>query len=333
MEKQEKVGSPLVSVVVPVYRVEKYIERCVRSLLEQTLKEMEFIFVDDCSPDRSIEIVEEVVKEYPERKVQVHILRHSQNRGVSFVRNAGLKAATGDYIIYCDSDDWVESRMYEEMLAKARETGADIVICDFYEEYASRTVFRRQSFPENNRDCVKRMLEGKLHCATWNKLIRKELYERNNIAFPKGINMWEDVATVIPLCFYAAKTVYLPNACYHYSCDNSTSYCSQMSRTSLENLIAATSFLDVFFRKHGVYEEFEKEFCYLKLTVKLNLLIGSRGKQQREWNRWYPEARECIMSYSQISLGWRIALKFAAWNMLAVFNSMVMLSRWLHAGR
>lgn len=331
MERHEEVRQPLLSVVVPVYRVEKYIKRCVRSLFEQTLKEMEFIFVDDCSPDRSMEIVEELVEKYPERKAQVRLLRQARNRGVSFVRNAGLKAATGDYIIYCDSDDWVESRMYERMLNKALETGADIVGCDFYEEYAFRTVFRRQSFPENNSDCIKQMLEGKLHCATWNKLIRKELYERNAVVFPEGVNMWEDVATVIPLCFYAAKIVYLPEAFYHYSCNNSASYCGQMSRTSLENLITATCLLDVFFRKHSLYEEFEKEFRYLKLTVKLNLLIGSRGRQQREWNRLYPEACDCIMSYSQISLGWRIALKFAAWNMPAVFNGMVILSRWLHA--
>lgn len=330
MEKQKEVWLPRVSVIVPVYRVEKYIGRCVRSLFEQTLKEMEFIFVDDCSPDRSIQVVEEVINEYPERKAQVRILHHSQNRGVSFVRNTGLQAATGDYIIYCDSDDWVESRMYERMLTKALETGADIVGCDFYEEYASRSVLRRQMFPDNNQDCIGQMLEGKLHCATWNKLIRKELYERNDVVFPEGVNMWEDVSTVIPLCFYAVRIVHLPEACYHYSCDNTGSYCGQMSRSSLENLVVAISLLEKFFRKHGLYERFEKDFRYLKLTVKLNLLIGSRGRQQKEWNRLYPESAASIMSYSQISLGWRIALRFAAWNMLAVFNGLVMLSRWLH---
>ena len=100
---------PKVSVVIPVYGVEKYIERCARSLFEQTMQEgIEYIFVDDCSPDRSIEILEKVLKEYPHREPQVKIIQHSKNQGIFYTRNTGVENATGEYIIHCDSDDWVE---------------------------------------------------------------------------------------------------------------------------------------------------------------------------------------------------------------------------------
>lgn len=315
--------NPWMSVIVPVYNVEKYIERCVRSLFEQTLENIEYIFVNDYTPDRSMDILRKVMEEYPGRREQVKIVEHTENRGSATARNTGLKRASGSYIIYCDSDDWVEKEMYEEMFAKAWETGADIVGTDFYDDYGIRSFIHKQQFPENNMACVGRMLEGKLHCSTCNKLIRKDLYDREKIVFPDRVNMWEDVITVIPLCFCAVSIVYLPKAYYHYVHDNSGSYTRQMSRRSLDNLITATALLEDFFRNRNVYERFEKEFRYLKLTVKLNLLIGSRGKQQKEWNRLYPESNGSIFSYSQISRYWRIALKFAAWNILPVFNLMV----------
>ena len=121
---------PKVSVIVPVYGVEKYIERCDRSLFEQTLEDIEFIFVDDCTPDKSIEILKNVLEDYPLRKKQVLIISHEKNMGLPIARQSGLKVASGDYIIHCDSDDWVDTTMYEKMYNKAIEDGSDVVVCD-----------------------------------------------------------------------------------------------------------------------------------------------------------------------------------------------------------
>ena len=104
-----------ISVIVPIYNVRLYIERCVRSLMEQTLENIEFIFVNDCTPDDSMDILHHVLKEYPKRRKQIKIIEHETNRGISAVRNTGLKNATGQYIIYCDSDDWVEKNMYPKI--------------------------------------------------------------------------------------------------------------------------------------------------------------------------------------------------------------------------
>ncbi len=94
-----------VSVIIPVYGVEKYIERCTRSLFEQTLDDMEFIFVNDCTKDNSIAIIERIAEEYPLRKSQIHILNHQVNKGLPIARQTGLRVATGEYIAHCDSDD------------------------------------------------------------------------------------------------------------------------------------------------------------------------------------------------------------------------------------
>ena len=102
---------PKVSVIVPVYGVERYMERCARSLFEQTLDDIEFIFVDDCSPDRSLDILNEVLEEYVDRQLQTQIVRLDQNGGLPNARKVGLRLATGNYIIHCDSDVWVERDM------------------------------------------------------------------------------------------------------------------------------------------------------------------------------------------------------------------------------
>ncbi len=112
---------PKVSVIIPVYGVENSIERCARSLFEQTLDEMEYLFIDDCTKDRSIEVLKSVLKDYPKRKSQVTIHRMDNNSGQAKVREWGILNATGEYIIHCDSDDWVDKDIYRELYEKAKE--------------------------------------------------------------------------------------------------------------------------------------------------------------------------------------------------------------------
>ena len=104
-----------VSIITPIFKVRNFIERCVCSLFEQTLQDVEYIFVDDASPDDSIEILKSCIERYPERKAQVTILTHEQNKGLPAARNTGLAVATGEYVFHCDSDDFVETDMLEEM--------------------------------------------------------------------------------------------------------------------------------------------------------------------------------------------------------------------------
>ena len=122
-----------VSVISPFFKVAPFIERCAESLLNQTLQDVEFIFVDDASPDESREILEKVIARHPERDVR--IVTHAQNKGLPAARNTGLAEASGEFIYHCDSDDWVETDLLEKMVNAAEENGADFVYCDFWMQF------------------------------------------------------------------------------------------------------------------------------------------------------------------------------------------------------
>ena len=311
---------PLISVIVPIYNVSRYIKKCACSLFEQTLENIEYIFVDDCSPDNSMEVLNSVIRNYPERKPLIKVIRHEINKGLPSARNSGLSIATGKYIIHCDSDDWVEKNMYEELYHTALLTNADIIGCDFYEEYPKRVIYHKQPYSTNNQECIKDSLIGKLHCTVCTKLIKKELYDRSRVQFPSGINMWEDVVTSIQLYYYANKIAYLPEAYYHYIRYNVNSYTNALNYKSCWDLINAVEILDDFFHSKSVSQEFEIPFNHLKLSVKLNLLLNSRGKQQQEWNKLYPQAKSCILSDKELHWYRKLSLLFASNGCLLGFN-------------
>lgn len=211
---------PKVSVLVPVYGVEKYIERCARSLFEQTLDDIEFIFVDDCTPDHSIEILKSVIEKYrlrfTEKKYDVRIVRMPTNSGLAAVRRHGIQLATGDYVIHCDSDDWVDVTMYEKMYNQAIRNTSDLVICDYvisngYKE--SEKVFRK-NISDCSRDAVfKRLLTSSALNPVWSAMSKRQLYE--DMMFPVGA-MSEDKTIMIQLAWKAQKITYLPEALYYY---------------------------------------------------------------------------------------------------------------------
>lgn len=130
-----------ISVIIPIYNVERFITRCAISLMKQTLKEdVEFIFVDDATPDRSIDLLQEVINQYPERRNQVRLIRHAKNKGLPAARNSGLKVAVGEYIFHCDSDDWLELDMLETLYDVAVKKQADIVWCDWWLSFKKMSV-------------------------------------------------------------------------------------------------------------------------------------------------------------------------------------------------
>ena len=211
---------PKVSVIVPVFGVEKYIERCARSLFEQTLDDMEFIFVDDCTPDRSIEILKSEIENYrlrfAEKKYDVRIERMPTNGGQAAVRRHGIQLATGDYIINCDSDDWVDVTMYEKMYHHAIQHNSDLVICDYIISNGhkeSEKVFRK-NISDCSRDAVfKRLLTSSALNPVWSAMAKRDLFE--DMMFPVGA-MSEDKTIMIQLAWKAQKITYLSEALYYY---------------------------------------------------------------------------------------------------------------------
>lgn len=205
---------PKVSVIVPVYGVEQYIERCARSLFEQTLEDIEFIFVDDCTPDKSIEILKNVLEDYPLRKDQVKIVSHEKNMGLPIARQSGLKVASGDYVIHCDSDDWVDVTMYEKMYNKAIEEDADMVVCDYIVTDGESTQnIVKACHSVKPFEFLENMLFQRDPWSHCNKLFKKTAYY--NVTFPTGA-MGEDMAITLQLLWNCNYLSYINEPLYYY---------------------------------------------------------------------------------------------------------------------
>lgn len=209
------------SVIVPVYNVEKYLEECVDSLLNQTLSDLEIFLVDDGSTDRSGAIADRFAKEYPDR---VHTL-HLENGGQGRARNAALPLATGDYIGFVDSDDWIERDMYEKMLDRAEQTGADVVVCDFLEHYADG---REQTLPACFQDHP--LSAAGSSC---NKIFRRSLV--GDLRFPEGL-WYEDFYFSAVMLLRSKRTEFIPEPLYVYRRGQESTMHNNNARKNLDML-------------------------------------------------------------------------------------------------
>lgn len=300
-----------VSVIIPIYKVRNFIERCVCSLFEQTLKDVEYIFVDDASPDDSIEILKSCIERYPERKGQVTVLAHEQNKGLPAARNTGLAMAAGDYVFHCDSDDYVEKGMLEEMYDAAKEKDADMVYCDFYLSFEKNERYMSNPTYETAEDMFKLgLLGGGMKYNVWNKLVKRSLYSDNDIWFPAGHAMGEDM-TMIRLASCAKSVVYVPKAFYHYVKLNANAYSATMSeKHKIDirfNVDQTVEFLE---KKFG--HSLNKEIAFFKLNTKLPFLITDDEKQYEVWREWWPEANKYICENKQQAFRTRMVQWFAA---------------------
>ena len=208
---------PKVSVIIPVYNVERYIGRCVQTLFGQTLDDMEFVFVNDCTPDRSMEVVAEVLEVFPHRKAQVKIVDLPVNGGLHAARRAGLAVATGEYIAHCDSDDYVDIDIYRLLWQRAVESGSEMVYCSFLSGPAGRMKpFVEDLRPQMEPHWLMRELGmGKLLGVLWRMLVHRRIYEA--VAHWPVADMAEDHVVHHQLLFACrTKVVWLDKALYCY---------------------------------------------------------------------------------------------------------------------
>lgn len=285
-----------VSVIIPIFKVEAFIERCATTLMEQTLREVEYIFVDDATPDRSIQILEEVLARYPERKELIRIIHHEVNQGLPAARNTGLALATGEYIFHCDSDDYAEPTMLEDMYNTAKEQGADIVWCDWFLTFAENERYMKQPSYETPLEALKAMLSGRMKYNVWNKLVRQSLYVDNGIQFPAGYGMGEDM-TMMMLFVHAKNVSYIPKAYYHYVKLNTYAFSQTYSDKHLVELKYNVQRI-VDYMQETSDNALEKELNFFKLDVKFPFLISGQFKR---WEEWYPEANRYILQNNCIS--------------------------------
>lgn len=296
-----------VSVIIPIFKVEPFIERCVRSLMEQTLKEVEYLFVDDASPDGSMAVLKRTLADYPERQEQVRILTHEVNKGLPAARNTGLAVAQGEYIFHCDSDDFVERELLEEMYAKAKEADADIVWSDFWLSFEQNERYMQVREYPTAATALRGMLEGAMKYNVWNKLTRRSLYLENDILFPAGHSMGEDM-TMIRLMACAQRVAYIPKAYYHYVRLNQSALTQTFSERHLvdirHNVDETVSFL-----RNVLGTGIEPQLALFELSIKYPFLISDKRSDYERWRSWYPEANRYIWQSKELPL----RTKFIQW--------------------
>lgn len=301
-----------VSVIIPIYKVERFIRTCAESLMMQSQKDgVEFIFVDDCSPDNSMEILHEVLRKHPERQPYVKIITHNKNCGLPSARNTGLFHATGKYIFHCDSDDYLEKDALEQLVSVAEEEDADVVWCDWFLSFEKRERYMKQPKYTTADEAVRGMLRGHMKYNVWNKLVRRHLYEVNEIRFPDGHGMGEDMA-MIRLFACASKVAYLPKALYHYVKTNGEAFTNGFTERNLLDIRYNVD-MTLNFLAYQRGTQFCEDMAYFKLNVKYPFLISSKKKMYALWREWYPETNAYIGKASDRSLRSRI-LQYAAWR-------------------
>ena len=265
---------PKVSVIVPVYNVEKYVEKCLKSLVNQTMQEIEIIVVDDGSKDGSKSIVDNYIKKYPDKIKYLY----KENGGLSSARNFGIPYANGEYIAFLDSDDYVEPTMYEEMYNLAKKEDADMVECDFIWEYPNKQKYDYGVVYNGKKGAIE-----KARVVAWNKLIKREIIESEKIEFPFGLR-YEDVEFFYKLVPSLNKIAFMKKYFIHYVQRENSIANTQNIKT--KDIFKVLNNVIEFYKNKGYYEEYkeELEYTYLRLLLcsSLKRMCKIKDKQERK---------------------------------------------------
>lgn len=310
--------TPKVSVIIPIYNVSQYIERCARTLFEQSLQEIEFIFVNDCTPDDSVEVLSRILDEYPNQKEKVIIINHEKNQGLACSRIDGIKTARGKYLAHCDSDDWVDVDLYERLYLKAEATSADITICDFVCEYASGRESDKiiTNFDCTPKDALRKMHVSSFYCMVWRALFKRDFVFNHNLLPLPHVDMWEDTCVMLPAFYYANKIAKVDDSLCHYFI-NDQSMCANSARPKLyEDRKATISHLERFFSDKKDFDA-TMLITFWKLLAKSYLLTSS-GFDPKRWQKEYRETHKYILQIKSIPSSLRYLYKMTTFTTLPI---------------
>lgn len=296
------------TVITPFFKVAPYIGRCAESLLSQTLEDIEFIFVDDASPDESRAVLGNVIKHFPKRNVR--ILTHPKNKGLPAARNTGLREAKGEFVYHCDSDDWLEKDMLAKMVETAELTHSDFVYCDFWMEFEDGSRYMGNPTYTKPEDMIKAgFLGGLMKYNVWNKLCRRSLYS-SDILFPEGHGMGEDM-TMIRVALRATQVAHRSEALYHYVKSNANAFSNTFSDKHLTDILYNAS-RTIRHLTDWKVKDIELYINFFKLNTKLPFLMSGDKAQFKLWKEWFPEANPYILQNKHLPIRTRIIQWMAA---------------------
>lgn len=223
--------NPEISIIIPVYKAEAYLSRCIDSIITQTFTDWELLLINDGSPDRS----ETICKDYAKKDIRIRVF-NKPNEGVASARELGIQHANGKYSIHIDPDDWVEKDFLEALYYKALEKNTDMTMCDFIMEYGHSRQIDSQKPSMNPHEFLYQLLNQNRHSSLCNKLIKTELYHRYQLHFPTEMICWEDLYICCTMLIKGCSIDYVPKALYHYDFHSNSN--SMVRKVTLKGLKA-----------------------------------------------------------------------------------------------
>ena len=292
-------NEPLISICVPVYNVAPYIERCVRSLMEQTYRNTEFVFVDDYSTDQSMAILRSVLADYPERSKQALIVTNDRNHGLAYTRRISIERAHGEYIVCVDSDDYAERHMLQSLFDQAAATDADLVAAGYYMETATPTIEAPYSCSDGE-DYMEAVLSDKLQHLC-NKLVRRSLFTEGRSCYaPEGLDYLEDRTTMLLLASKAKRITAVNRPTYHYVY-RSDSVSQSKNKKHFRCLIRYWQIADNLLCELGRTEQYKQLVGEQKIYDKAFLLMHCDNKTRKQFADIF--AAEEKLYHPQLSRG------------------------------
>lgn len=277
--------NPKISVIVPVYNTEKYLRRCIDSILAQTFTDFELLLINDGSRDSSGAICDE----YAAKDSRVRVF-HKENGGVSSARNVGLDNAKGEWISFVDSDDWVDHTFLELVILDATRHKADVVFCDSIFEFSNiQKIYKHYNWEKTHNAGLAEFISTTWTCL-WGCIINRSIISNNHIKCPENITFCEDFHFIVRVCFFANIIKKIPVALYHYTQRDGSAVHSSSLSTREE--IWVYSDIIAFFKSKRAYNHFKKVMAWrlLKASQKFALNVNDFEK----FNRLYPEKRGFI---------------------------------------
>ena len=290
--------NPIISVIIPVYGVEQYIEQCLFSLFSNSIsKKCEFIIVNDCTKDSSMEVAKNVMRKFPTLAQNVLIVEHKQNKGLAGARNSGLKKAKGEYIITVDSDDWVEMNFLEELYIKIKLDDSDICSCDYFAESCNGvSKIVQKNFFTNPITNINLLVRKNSTRCIWTNLVKRSLFD-TGIVWQEGIDLGEDLLINLKLLLSAKKVSYIPTPLYHYRLGNAQSI-THRGEKKIEKLVMLERACSTVLDEAG----FDELALVLRKDIKKSILACSLKSNRSEYYSLWPETKKISDFYAH-SLG------------------------------
>lgn len=279
-----------VTILMPIYKVEQYLEKTLCSIFNQTYPYLDYVFVNDCSPDNSLQVLQDTIAKQEIESNRYIIVNHTQNEGIAVSRTDCIANAKGDYVFFVDSDDWIEKDTVEKMVAATKDGTIDIVGCDFMKDYLSgKTTYHHEEYADSCRENLYKCLNYDIATVLWKLLIRRTLF--NNFTITPHVDIVEDYIMSVKLYYYAQNFAAIPKAFYHYVQYN-------QARVSLQTLwsvsmhIKGVKEVERFCREKGLCDEkVTKKMLLRKFNIISNFVLNKQLLDLNAYKRTFPEAK------------------------------------------